>query len=1063
MRWRHSRWGKWFVFRIQGNELPAPRWQALMMLVAGLWLALWLLLPITPAGAQEPPAPTGERLPIDLTPAMGPQSGSSGTGESGPLPLPEPDETDAEGMDASSGAAGRPAENDKLPFSLQPAMGDAAGGEAARKPAAPQAKPDAAQAESAPAPAPAKPATKPADPLPLPPPPEPTTAGVEKDTAAEPAVADAPATGGTTPPTIVNVVPHFLITGMLAGIVLALLLVSLASLTRRFSHQLIGAVLFSLGAALFVMAWPGGLMVLPVAPLSLPMSFRLAALAETLMAFGAGWWLVAWLGAPESRAMRFVLMVLAGFGLSVVLLSPVFPASLLPLPRLAILLLALVGYGALLWPGTSGQRHWLGHLVLAGLLVWGVVALLFTFNLLSTSSAGAVLATAAGIALLTFLLTLTAMASVTAPSAPAGTSLALAGADAIPFRYEPSTARLHVPMALARRLHLPPEVFDTMDGFVTLAHPQDRPLLEAALRAATLDEPIALTMRLADAEGAWRAFRLQARALQPEKDAPRVIAGLLMEVDEHVAAPLPTDAAAGALQAAGSDSLHDPLTGLPGQLLLIDRLETALARARRGEGSPCLIIMDIDRFRAIIDALGIAAGDLLIVELARRLQSMLMEGETLARLPGDQFALIIDAERHGTSLAFVRRIHEMLNEPFDLDGEEATISVSIGVVDLVAAMALSAREAVRAAEIAMFEARRSGPGNEAFYTPDMHGEHARLAKLEQELRRALKTGELEVHYQPIMWLGSHMLAGFEALLRWRHPERGIVGPEAFIGLAEEIGMVRELGHFVLREVVRQLGVWQRTFRTEHPFHVAVNIASTDLLDETLAEEVSELLARENADAAGLKLEVTETLLLKDPAATRTTLQRLRELGVGIVCDDFGTGYSSLSRLRALPFEALKIDRSFLAHDDPASRSVIAAIIELAHGLSMRVIGEGVEEDWQLQVLEGLGCDMAQGYLLAQELDVAEISRCMTEARRIAPLAGRLAALSHILFNDAVAPPLPEDVAGAVRREDAATSAGTPDGAAEKAAVEDASAEPAEEEASEKAPEDERRANRSAAE
>ena len=579
-----------------------------------------------------------------------------------------------------------------------------------------------------------------------------------------------------------------------------------------------------------------------------------------------------------------------------------------------------------------------------------------------------------------------------------------------------------MPAALARRLHLPPEVLETMDGFLTLVHPQDQPLLEATLRAATPEEPIALSLRLADAAGAWRPFRLQARVLRPARKAPPVIAGLLMEADEHVTAPMPAETAAVARQVASADSLHDALTGLPGQLLLIDRLETALARARRGEGSPCLLILDIDRFRAVIDALGIAAGDLLIVQLARRLQAMLREDETLARLSGDQFALVIDAERHGTAVAFVRRLHDVLAEPFDLDGREVTVTVSVGVVDLVAAMALSAREAVRAAEIALFEARRSGPGKEAFYTPDMHGEHTRLATLEQELRQALKTGALEVHYQPIMRLDDHMLAGFEALLRWRHPQRGLIGPEDFIGLAEEIGMVREIGHFVLREAVRQLGGWQRTFRTERPLHVAVNIASTDLLDETLAEDVAELLAREKADAVGLKLEVTESLLLQDPARASATLQRLRELGVGIVCDDFGTGYSSLSRLRALPFEALKIDRSFLAHDDPASRGVIAAIVELAHGLSMRVIGEGVEHGWQMRLLEELGCDMAQGYLLAKELDAAAIARCMAEARRIAPLAGRLAALSHILLNDVVAPPLPEEAASMLRQGSPAPSA-----------------------------------------
>ena len=810
------------------------------------------------------------------------------------------------------------------------------------------------------------------------------------------------------PLAVVDVLPHFLASGVIAGVLLALVLLLMVSLVHRPALSRVGAIVFALGALAFSLAYTGVLSALwGVQPVHL---LPVAAMAEALLLLGASMWLAGWLGLPAARWARIVLMAVNGLLLSLVVLSFIYPMTLLSVARTGLFAVVLAGIGVAFWPGLAPRRNVSALLALAGLFAWSLFGLLLTLQVLVVSSPGAVLATSA---LVTVLALLLGMAAILPPQRrqqvdSQTAALALAGADALLFRFEPATARLWVSPRLARELHLPPEVLNTIDGFMTIVHPEDRPVLEAALRTAALDEPTALNLRLADAQGVWRHFTLRARAMRERADAPRVIVGILLETDEHAVRQVALPATAETPETAG-EPLHDPLTGLPGQALLLDRLETALARARRGEGMPCLLIVDVDRFRAIIDALGIVAGDTLISELARRLASLLQEGETLARLSGDQFALVVDAERHGTPLSFVQQIREITAAPMQLDGQEVNISLSIGVVDLVAAMTLSPRELVRAAEIALFEARREGPGHEAFFTPDMHGEHARLARLEQELRRALKMGELEVHYQPIIWLGSRQLAGFEALVRWRHPQRGLIGPEEFIGLAEDIGLVRDIGHLVLREAIRQLAIWQRSFRTEHPFYVAVNVASTDLLDTTLADEVAQLLAQENANPQGLKLEVTESLLLRDPAGARTTLRKLVEMGVGVVCDDFGTGYSSLSRLRTLPFDALKIDRSFLLSDDAASRSVIAAIVELAHGLSMHVVAEGVEAPWQLLMLEELACDMAQGYLIAPALDASTILHGMSEARRIAPFSGRLEVLSHLLLSREVAPPLPPDV------------------------------------------------------
>ena len=973
---------------------------ALAPLLMALLTMLMVASGVSSGLAQEASAPgQGNELPVSLEPAMGPRTGAPTTGKetagtaavsaspsAAPLPVPPPE-------DEVSKAPGTPERGHMItPRAAGASTMQAQGG----------APPEAMPARNSPAPATPPQGTKEA-------PERPVGAQAAEPAKLEDRITPAEAATGTPrdpAPPVVDVLPHFLGAGLIAGGLVALLLILLAMATRHFSPRLVASFLFATGALAFTLAYAGVLSALW--GLAQNRLLAVATLAEALMMLGAGVWLVAWLGMPESRWGRLLLMMLAGLVLSLVVLSAFYPVVLLPVVRVTFFAIVLGGLSALFWPGMERHRTAFTLLAMAGLFAWSMFGLLLTLRVLAITSPNAVLGISALVALLALLMGLATMT----PEAAEGetkedAALALAGADALPFRFEPATARLRVPRRLADELHLPAEVLDSIDGFLAIVHPDDRPLLEAALRTAGLDEPTALHLRLADAQGVWRHFTLRARAIEERPNAPRVIAGALLETEAHA---VPQAALRGSEEVAPApEPLHDPLTGLPGQALLLDRLETALARARRGEGMPCLVIADVDRFRAIIDAQGIAAADALVVELARRLAGLLHEGETLARVSGDQFAMVVDAERHGTPLSFVREIRQAVAEPFDLNGQELGVSLSIGVVDLVAAMALAPRELVRAAEIALFEARREGPGREAFFTPDMHGEHARLARLEQELRRALKMGELEVHYQPIIWLGGRWLAGFEALVRWRHPERGLIGPEEFIGLAEDIGLVRDIGHLVLQESVRQLAIWQRSFRTEQPFYVAVNVASTDLLDPTLADEVAQLLARENANPAGLRLEVTESLLLRDPAGARATLQRLAEMGVGVVCDDFGTGYSSLSRLRTLPFDALKIDRSFLSSDDPASRSVIGAIVGLAHGLSMHVVAEGVEESWQLALLEELACDMAQGYLIAPALDATTILHFMTEARRIAPFTGRLAALSHILLNPEVAPPLPESV------------------------------------------------------
>ncbi len=452
------------------------------------------------------------------------------------------------------------------------------------------------------------------------------------------------------------------------------------------------------------------------------------------------------------------------------------------------------------------------------------------------------------------------------------------------------------------------------------------------------------------------------------------------------------------------DALHDPLTGLPNHLLLDDRIAQALGRARQGMGAPCLVVVDVDRHRFVLDTHGPAVADMLLVEMAARLRTLVGPEETLARLAGDQFAIIIDTARHGTALAFAQRLRELLHAPYFIDARQIEASVSMGIVDLVSVMQMSAREALRAAEIALFEARRGGTAQEAWFTPEMLGAHSRLAQMEQELRQALTRNELKVRYQPILQLGDgrRRLAGFEALVRWEHPRLGMIGPEQFIDVAEELGLIGEIGRIVLADAVRQLGIWQRTFRCERPLFVAVNISTREMVDPALVEEVRDLLAQEQAAASGLRLELTESLLLAAPERAEALMRRFAHMGVALACDDFGTGYSALARLKHLPFDAIKIDRSFLKDGEEADWNIVHAIVTLGHGLNMQVVAEGVEDAGQLEILEAMGCDMAQGWLLGKALKASDILNAMTRARRMAPLQGRLAALTAILVGEEVA-------------------------------------------------------------
>jgi len=412
-------------------------------------------------------------------------------------------------------------------------------------------------------------------------------------------------------------------------------------------------------------------------------------------------------------------------------------------------------------------------------------------------------------------------------------------------------------------------------------------------------------------------------------------------------------------------AFNDSLTGLPNRALLLDRLEVALGRAERENQPVSVLFLDLDGFKVVNDSLGHVAGDRLLIEVARRLSGCLRRGDTAARIGGDEFAILLgdigDPDR-GPRVA--ERVIAALGEPFTVLEREVFVSASIGI----AYGQSDAESLLRNADVAMYRAKRSGEaGAYAIFEPSMHAAVVERLEVEADLRRAIERNELVLHYQPIIELASGRVVGLEALLRWAHPQRGLVMPFEFIPLAEETRLIVELGRWALREACRQAAHWRDDPQTGGPW-VSVNLSGLQLLDDSLDAEVAAALADSGLDPAGLVLEITETVLVQDVAAAVERLENLRALGVSIAIDDFGTGYSSLRYIRRFPADMLKIAKPFVdgLHDE-TDTALVRTIIALADGLGLRTVAEGIEDSGQLARLCDLGCTVGQGYHFARPL------------------------------------------------------------------------------------------------
>jgi diguanylate cyclase (GGDEF)-like protein/PAS domain S-box-containing protein len=420
-------------------------------------------------------------------------------------------------------------------------------------------------------------------------------------------------------------------------------------------------------------------------------------------------------------------------------------------------------------------------------------------------------------------------------------------------------------------------------------------------------------------------------------------------------------------------AMHDPLTGLANRALFLDHLRSELARGERRSEALAVLFLDLDRFKVVNDSLGHSMGDVLLVEVGRRLQDLLRGGDTVARLGGDEFVMLLpDIDGPDEAVAIAKRVLAAIRRPIEADDDElfttASIGIAVGVSSGPADGAVAAEALVRDADTAMYRAKARGRDRYEIFDEDLRTQATARFHLETFLRRAVELGELEVHYQPEIDLATGELAGAEALVRWQHPVDGLLEAKTFIDLAEESGLILDVGSWVLREACRQAGEWKRVGGRELGT-LRVNLSPRQIAHPDLLDTVVQALEVGDLEPSSLCLEITETALMSDAAASLSVLSALRSLGVELAIDDFGTGYSSLSYLKRFPVTVLKIDRSFvdgLGHD-PDDTAIAGAIVSLGRSLGLSIVAEGVETPRHLHELRLLGCDRAQGYLFSPAL------------------------------------------------------------------------------------------------
>lgn len=506
------------------------------------------------------------------------------------------------------------------------------------------------------------------------------------------------------------------------------------------------------------------------------------------------------------------------------------------------------------------------------------------------------------------------------------------------------------------------EISSTDDWFRRV-HPLDQERLKAEIAAHLegLTPHFQTEHRMMHTDGTYRWILSRGMAVRDADGTAQRMAGSQTDITNRKAAE----------EQLLHDAFHDPLTGLSNRALFIDRLTRAVWRTKRGgKYSFAVLFFDLDCFKLINDSLGHATGDHLLIAIGRRMEACLRGGDTIARLGGDEFTILLDdIQDAGDAIRLADRIQNELKIPFKLNNQDVYTSASIGIA-LSSSGYDQPDDLLRDADTAMYQAKRMGKACHAMFDIAMHSKAVARFKLDVELRRAMERQEFRLHYQPIVALETNEIECFEALVRWQHPERGLVFPEEFIPVAEETGLITNLGIWVLREACRQTMRW----RLQHPRYrrltVSVNLSMKQLTQADLIEQIDHVLQETGLEAHCLHLEITESVIMEHPDSAAHVLKRIESMGIRLSLDDFGTGYSSLSYLHRFPISTLKIDRSFVSRmdSDGDAPKVVRTIVTLANDLKMQVVAEGVETESQLAQVKALGCRYGQGYVFSRPIE-----------------------------------------------------------------------------------------------
>jgi PAS domain S-box-containing protein len=534
-------------------------------------------------------------------------------------------------------------------------------------------------------------------------------------------------------------------------------------------------------------------------------------------------------------------------------------------------------------------------------------------------------------------------------------------------------------------------------------HPDDRArVLEAAEKARTTGRGERLEYRLRHKDGSWRFIESTASAIRSKEGDTEGLVIVNRDITQRKRAEEKLDHL----------SFHDGLTNLPNRTLFLDRLQRAITHSRRhSDFRFAVLFIDIDEFKVFNDSLGHAAGDALLIQVAQRLAASLrgddtisrphlgntaealMGESTLARPGGDEFTVLLE-ELHDPSdtIRVAERIQQRLAIPFDLNGQEIVLTVSIGIAFSGNAGA-EAQDVLGDAEIAMYRAKSTGKGSCEVFDHAMHAGAIKRLQLETDLRKALELNQFRVYYQPIVSLHNGQIVGFEALSRWQRPER-LVMPGEFIAVADETGIILPINRQLLYDACRQLRTWQALFPSDPPLTLNVNITPKQFAQPELASQIGKTLRETGLDPRCVNLEITETIAMADAERSAVVLSELKALGVQLDIDDFGTGYSSLSRLQGFPVDTLKIDRAFISRIDTdlATHEIVRVIVMLAHGLRLKVVAEGVETQAQVVLLKDIGCELAQGYLYSKPVAAETIEQLLrsNSAAKVAPARAKTA-------------------------------------------------------------------------